>query len=208
MKRLVVCILLLSFLFIAIWLAENCLYQKKVGSIEAKKDIQQTQLTKKQLPTLTQTDVSFITKRDKVLETIIKSPLYFSVKTQKFSVNRWTITIKLEGEIKGAADAADLRLELPENLTVSNIKVGPAFPFYPRKVAVNNYLLISGVASADNNQMVFGEPNKIFAELTVQTINNQLDIKKIVVDKNDTKIYLNGESILDINKSIKIIDLP
>ena len=72
-----------------------------------------------------------------------------------------------------------------------------------------NYLLVTGLASANNNEMVYGKPNKTFAEFTVSTSdNNQAGKKQITISQEDTKIYLNGESVLDTVKSVKFIELP
>lgn len=209
MKSFIVNVFFLFFVSVIIWSIANYSYQKKLSLLEEEKNICQKQLTqKKQSTPLTLADASFIIQKDKGLASVKKSPFYFSAKTQKLTINQWRITVELAGEVEGAADAADLRLDLPESLTVSDIKTGPAFPIYPRKVIAVNYLLITGLASTDNDQMIFGQPNKIFAEFTVQATDNQFIKKQITVNKEDTKIYLKGESVLDTSKSVNLIYLP
>lgn len=208
MKSFIVNIIFLFFISIIIWLITNYSYQKKFNLLETEKNNCQKQLAVKKQPILTLSDTAFIIKKNKELESVIKSPLYFNASVQKLTANQWIITIELIGKIDGAADAADFKIDLPEGLTASNLKPGPAFPLYPRKVINNNYLLVTGLASVNNSQMVFGEPNKIFVEFNVQATDNQPSKKQIVVNKEDTKIYLNGESVLDTEKTVVRIDLP
>lgn len=195
MKKFAVVILFLLLLSITIWIA----FQRKTEPFKDEKKYQ---------PALTKIDTSFILKRDKVLESVIKSPLYFDAKTQKLTTNKWKVTINLSGDINGAADAADIKLNLSEGLTISELKEGSAFPLYPRKVISNNYILVTGLATIINSKMIFGEPNKIFFEFIVQTTENHQNARLIRIDVNDTKIYLNGESVLDIDKNVSLIDLP
>ena len=207
MKQFIINIFILFFISIIVWLASNYSYQNKLNLLEAEKNNCRRQLTEKKQSALTLADVSFIIKKDKALASVKKSLFYFNVKTQKLTINQWRITVELKGEVESAADAADFKLDLPESLTVSDLKVGPAFPIYPRKVVAANYLLVTGLISTNNNQMIFGEPNKIFAEFTVLATDNQPNIKQIIVNREGTKIYLNGESILDTVKSVSLIDL-
>lgn len=208
MKRFIVNIFVLFFISIIIWLTVNYIYQKRFNLLEIEKNNCQKQLAEKKQSSLTLADTSFIFEKDKVLASVKKSPLYFSAKTQKLAIDQWRITVELKGGVEGAADAADFRIDLPENLTVSDLKVGPAFPIYPRKVVTANYLLVTGLASTNNNQMVLGQPNKIFAEFTILATDNKLNKKQITVNEEDTKIYLNGKSVLDTSKSVGLIDLP
>lgn len=208
MKRFIVDFFVLLFISIIIYLGISYSYQRKLDLLKAEINNYQKQLLQKKLPILTLADISFVFDKYKELMSIKKTPLYFTANTQKLSINQWKVTVELDGGDDGAADAADLRLDFPEGLTVFDLKTGSAFPLYPRKVVADNYILLTGLASIDNNQMVFGKPNKIFAEFTVQTKDNQLNKKQITVNKEDTKIYLNGESVLDTGKSVNLIDLP
>lgn len=208
MKQFIINAFIIFFISLVIWSVTNYSYQKKFDSLEVEKNICKEQLTEKKQPILTLSDAAFVIKREKELESVIKSPLYFNAKVQKLIANQWTITIELVGAVDGAADAADLKVNLPDDLTASSLKTGTAFPLYPRKVVDANYLLVTGLASPDNNKMVYGKPNKIFAEFTVSASDNQTSKKQIVVNEEDTKIYLNGESVLDTIKSVKLIDLP
>jgi len=206
MRQLIINVFILFLLAIIIWLTIDFSYQKKLKTLETEKNNYQNELTKKALPTLTSADASFIAERNKALAPIIKSPLFYSVKTQKLNLNKWKITIKLEGAIEGAADAADLKLDLPEKLTISDLKIGPAFPLFPRKIITTKYLLVTGVISTYQNQVVFGQPNKVFVEFVAEA-TDKLNRRQIIVNKDGTKIYLNGESVLDVNKSVSQIDL-
>jgi len=207
MKKLIVNIFILFFISIIIWLAVNYSYQKQLNLLQAEKNNCRRQLTEKKQSNLTLTDVSFIINKDKELATAKKSPFYFNASVQKLADNLFRVKIELKGESEGAADVADFKLNLTEGLTISDLQTGPAFPIYPRKVIAADYLLVTGLASTNNNQMVLGKPNKVFAEFTVETTGKQ-NIKQISVNKEDTKIYLNAESILNISKSVSLIDLP
>ena len=209
MRRFIVNIFILFFISLAVGFVLNYSYQKKLAFLLAEKNSCQKQLIGKKPPILTLSDASFVSKRDKELESVTKSPLYFSAKTNKLSVSRWVVTIELSGLTDSAADAADLKVIIPEDLIATDLKTGNAFPLYPRQVIDGNYLLVTGLASPNNNEMIFGKPNKIFAEFTVSAVNNnQTSKRQIVIDAGDTKIYLNGESILNTDKTVKLIDLP
>lgn len=209
MRRFVIDIFVLFFISLAVGFVLNYSYQKKLALLFTEKNSCQKQLTEKKPPILTLSDASFVSKRDKELESVTKSPLYFSAKTDKQSVSRWVVTIELSGLADSAADAADLKVIIPEDLIASDLKMGNAFPLYPRQVIDGNYLLVTGLASPNNNEMIFGKPNKIFAEFTVTVVNsNQTSKRQITIDESDTKIYLDGESVLNTDRTVKLINLP
>jgi hypothetical protein len=208
MRRFVVDLFVLFFVSLLIGSVLNYSYQKKLALLTIEKNNCQKQLVEKKPPVLTLSDASFVSKRDKELESVKKSPLYFSAKTNKLSASQWIVTIELSGLPDSAADASDLKIIIPENLVASDLKVGNAFPIFPRQVIDGSYLLVTGLASTNNNEMLYGKPNKIFAEFTVTVANNnQTDKRQITVDTTDTKIYLNGESVLNTDKSVKLINL-
>ncbi|MFA6532429.1 MAG: hypothetical protein WCT22_00350 [Patescibacteria group bacterium] len=208
MRRFVVDLFVLFFVSLVIGSVLNYSYQKKLALLTIEKNNCQKQLVEKKPPVLTLSDASFVSKRDKELESVKKSPLYFSAKTNKLSASQWIVTIELSGLPDSAADASDLKIIIPENLVASDLKVGNAFPIFPRQVIDGSYLLVTGLASTNNNEMLYGKPNKIFAEFTVTVANNnQTDKRQITVDTTDTKIYLNGESVLNTDKSVKLINL-
>ncbi len=209
MKQFIVNAFIIFFISLIIWSVTNYSYQKKFALLESEKNSCQKLLVEKNPQVLTLSDASFVSKRDKELDLITKNLLYFSTKTKELFSGQWVVTIELSGEADSAADAADLKVIIPESLVVSNLKVGNAFPIFPRQVIDGNYLLVTGLASANNNEMVYGKPNKTFAEFTVSTSdNNQAGKKQITISQEDTKIYLNGESVLDTVKSVKFIELP
>jgi hypothetical protein len=116
------------------------------------------------------------------------------------------VTIELQGEAKSAADAADLKLDLPVSASLSALNTGSAFPVYARKIFDNHSLIISGLASLKNNQIILGRPNQIFAEFIIELEKNKKQ-KAITLNKEGTKIYLNGDDIFDINKIFEEINL-
>lgn len=207
MRQIIINVFTLLLVSIIVWVTANYSYQKKLNLLETEKNVCRKQLTENKQSSLTSADASFIIQKEKELASVKKSLLYFNVKVQKLTINQWKITVKLEGDVDGAADAADLRLDFPIGLTFSDLQVGPAFPIYPRKVITEDYLLVTGLVSVNNNQMIFGKPNNIFVEFTIQTTDNQSSNKQIAVNNEDTKIYLNGESILDTGKSAGLIYL-
>jgi len=210
MKSFIVNIFVLFFISVVIWSITNYSYQKKFDSLELEKNscLKQKRTIEEKRPILTMKDVSFANNRDKELETITKSQLYFDTKVQKLTDNQWKITIKLAGNVEGAADAADFKINIPIGLTVSDLKTGIAFPLYPRKVITENYLLVTGLASTVDNKLVFGKPNSVFAEFMAEATDGQLNKKPIPINDQETKVYLNGESVLDAAKSVSQINLP
>lgn len=209
MRRSIAYMFVLFFISLSVYCILNYSYQKKLALLISEKNNCQKQLLEKNPPILTLSDASFVSKRDKELESVKKSLLYFSAKINKLSANQWIITIELTGAAESAADAADLKIVIPDGFITSDLKVGNSFPIFPRQVIDGNYLLVTGIASPNNSEMTYGKPNKTFAEFTVTAVNNnQFNKKAIEVDTIDTKIYLSGESVLDVDKSVKLINLP
>ncbi len=189
------------------WFLADRFYQKKINLLLEEKAICQKELTQKKEPLSTLNDVYLLAQKEKVLASVKKSLLNFSADTEKISQNKWKVIIKLEGDSQSAADAADLKLDLPRSSVVSDLKTGPAFPIYPRQIINDSFILVTGLASFDKNQFVLAQPQKLFVEFTIQISNLSQDNNQININKTDTKIFLSGENIYDSNKSFNQIIL-
>ncbi|KKQ23988.1 MAG: hypothetical protein US40_C0009G0032 [Candidatus Roizmanbacteria bacterium GW2011_GWC2_37_13] len=147
-------------------------------------------------------DIFFLSQKAKAETTVKKAGLYFSYKTAKFEDNLFKISIYLDGDEEGGADAADLKTNL-NNLKVKYLVNGEAFPAYPRKLTENNYILVTGTASLLGSKFIYGQRG-LFVELIAEKID-PLRKSEATLDLEGTKIYLNGESILDEEKTFKKI---
>jgi len=192
---------------ITLFLADR-FYQKKISLLLQDKTLCQKELTQKNQPLSTLNDAYLVVRKEIVLASVKKSLLTFSAVTAKLSQDKWKVTVWLNGNSQGAADASDLKLNLPASAIVTDLKTGSAFPIYPRQVIDEKYLLITGLASFNNNQFVLARPQKIFVEFTIEISNLLENERKIIVDQTDTKIYLNGESVYNPDQPFNQITLP
>ncbi len=103
-------------------------------------------------------------------------------------------------------DAADLALSYSDNLTFSQILPGTAFPSYPRKIASEGAIIITGVASFNTN-IQFGESNKVFVTFVVEKLRDKNQKGTISIDVANTKVYMLEKSIFNESKSFKQIEL-
>ena len=203
MKNIIIYILsTISVIACIVWLNTSYNNQKKIALLEESNSACQQKLS------TGLGDFYLMAQKNKTLATFKTSPLFFTANTVKNN-DQWQVSVYLQGDGRAAADAADLRLDFSSNLEVAEIKTGTAFPLYPRKVTGKNYLLITGLASLANNNVVFGQPGKLFADITIKTTGTGTNQKySLILNKSDTKIYLNGESIFDEKKSFNQIELP
>jgi len=209
MKNIIIYILsVISVIACIVWLNTSYNNQKKIALLEELNSACQQKLDRQQKLSISLGDFYLMAQKNKTLATFKTSPLFFTTNTVKNN-NQWQVSVYLQGDGRAAADAADLRLDFGNNLEVVEIKTGTAFPLYPRKVIGKNYLLITGLASLANNNVVFGQPGKLFADITIEasgTASNQKH--SLSLNKSDTKIYLNGESVFDDKKTFNQIVLP
>jgi len=209
MKNLIIYALSgISVIACIFWINNSRNYQKKIALLEEVNSTCQQKVDQQQKLSISLNDFYLMAQKNKTLAKFNASPLYFTANAVKNN-NQWKISIYLQGDGLAAADAADLRLDFGNNLKVTEIKTGTSFPLYPRKVTGDDYLLITGLASLANNNVVFGQPGKLFADITIEASETASNQKySLSLNKSDTKIYLNGESVFDDKKTFSQIVLP
>lgn len=192
-----------------IFLTTKFVYQNKIDEIQLEKQSCTNELTNISIPTITFENVELVSQKNQIITDLEKSLLFFSSKVYKLSSNRWQITVKLEGPDYAGADAVDLYLNFDKKIKIDEILTGKAFPLYPRKIIAENYLLVSGVASIDENKISFGQPDNTFITFIVSTDTPETDSYKIPLKLNanmeETRIYFNGETVFDKDKTFKEI---
>lgn len=183
--------------------------QKKVSSSIQTEKLCQTQL--QQAIVLAKKNsaqnVCLSAQKEKVLEKVQDSKVYFSIKTSQTSAVETDIIISLLGGPSMKMDASDLVLNYTDNLTVLEIIPGQSFPTYPRKIAENGVITITGVARLDGNGIKLGEPNTIFATLRVKKTGDARQKATITVSTTNTSAYLEGNAVLDPSLTFGKIEL-
>lgn len=152
-------------------------------------------------------DLNLFTQKTQELEKVVESTVYFSSQSTPLSDTKTKVVISLIGGDSMKSDASDLMMRYSENLTILEIIPGDAFPSYPRKATTSGEITITGIASLENNEIKFGEPNKVFTSLIFEKTGNLKEKGTITIDKGVTQIYLQGKSIIDANKTLKQIEL-
>lgn len=197
--------LFLAILFISVLLvffATKSFYEKRLEEIKKEVDIYKEMLSDKENQTRNLSDIFFLSQKAKAEVSVKKTDLYFSYKMNKLESGLFKISIYFEGDNKAAADAADIKINL-KNLEVKSIFPGKAFPSYPRSLAKDNYLLVTGTAVLQGSSFVYGKP-ELFAELTIGK-TDQTEKSEAVLDLEGTKVYLGGESVFNAEKTFKKI---
>ncbi len=152
-------------------------------------------------------DVCLSMQKKKALEQVQNSKVYFSIKKSQRSAIETDIIISLLGGQSMKMDASDLVLNYTDNLTILEIIPGQSFPTYPRKIAENGVITITGVARLDGNGIKLGEPNTIFTTLRVKKIGDARQKAMITVNTTKTSAYLEGNVVLDPSLTFEKIEL-
>jgi len=153
-----------------------------------------------------QTATELFTNKTAELQDVVKGKLSFVSSVKKSGTDTYQVTIKLQGESRMKTDAADLVLAYGPDLEISDVTVGTAFPSYPRKTIGPASVTITGLATVAGTDMSFGKPDAVFAVLTVKKLTPEKQAR-LILDTNNTNVYLMGESVMDYNASFMAIEL-
>lgn len=125
-----------------------------------------------------------------------KNKMYFTYQQESIDKINKIITVKLDGPGDIKADAIDLQLDFNDNIAVKKIITGDSFLFYPRKIIKENYLLVTGVAINQNNQVLFAKPKTTFIKIKIEIKKPDQKIS-IKFNPQQSKIYFSGIDIAD-----------
>lgn len=133
--------------------------------------------------------------------------MYFSYQLTADQEGQEILSVNLDSLTPNIlADAIDLRLDFDEGIEIVEVVDGNSFSLYPRKIIEENFVLITGVALTQKNEIQFAKPKTTFITLKLKT--NSLDDKLVInFNRQESKIYLSGNDILDINRSFSQIKL-
>jgi len=157
---------------------------------------QQPEITPVPTKAMSLNDLYLVAQKAEALKNLSDTEVYFSAVKKPLSANRFYVEIYLSAQENTRVDGADLVMNLDPNLTVANLQKGSVFPQYPRLIADNNQIIITGLASLSGNNLKLGEPNQLFASFEVYK-NSSAKAPTITVDQNSTKAFLNGEYVLN-----------
>lgn len=207
-KRMAVFILLFITFLAGFFVSQN-ISRKEIDRIISQKN--ECVLKAQSGATLTRTisdeDLNLYFQKRKMLESTVESRLFFSPRVTKTQAGKTEVDIQLAGGANMKADASDLVLKYTNNLHILEIKPGTAFPLYPRKAIREGVLTITGVAALSGGNLAYGESNKPFITIVVEKVGPPAQIGLLSVDKINTQIYLQGNSIFDASKTFNQIEL-
>lgn len=207
--RGILLVLLFPLFFIGGYYTSERTMQKKIQSSisqgkECKTQLQQALgLAKKEI----KQDVCLSVQKEKALEKVEETQVYFSSKVVRKSPTVVDVEISLMGGNSMRIDASDLVLNYSENLKITEMIPGPALPSYPRKLSEGGVITLTGIASLNGNGIIFGQPNNIFVTLHVEKTGELKQKGVITLNKTDTNAFLQGNPILDISKTFETIEL-
>ena len=132
--------------------------------------------------------------------------MYFSYQLTSSGPDQKILNINLDSLTPNIlADAIDLRLDFDRGIEIVEVIDGNSFSLYPRKIITENFILITGVALDQKSEIRFAKPKTTFIKLKLKT--NSLDGKPIIsFNRQESKIYLSGNDILDLNRSFSQIE--
>lgn len=172
---------------------KECMLQLKQALDLAKKEIKK--------------DICLSVQKEKVLESVEETKVYFSSKTTKRTPTEFDVAISLMGGDSMRIDASDLVLNYSENLSIIEMIPGPALPSYPRKLSESGVIILTGIARLDGDGITLGQPNNIFVTLHVKKTGDSKQKGIITVNKNDTNAFLQGNAILDGEHTFETVEL-
>jgi len=127
--------------------------------------------------------------------------LFFSAKSTQLPGGDTQIEITLDGNPATSVDAVDLVLTYNNDTVVKEIKKGTAFPSYPRTLAKNGSITITGIALPMGNTISYGKVGSLFATITV----NKKPGTALILNTKNTQAYFNGAPILDFARTFKTL---
>jgi len=198
MKKIAV-VLFFVFLFLGGFFTSQTDLEKRIKTITEERDIYKALSQKiKECPKQEcKQDVKLTQEKEKVLENVVESKIHFTAVKSSNSSSAIVVTVTMMGGSAMKVDAADLVMNYSSNLKISKITPGKAFPTFPRMIAENGTLTVTGVATIGANGIVMGTPNEVYATFEVEKVG---DIKgTITLDKINTKAFLQGNAVLDEN---------
>jgi len=209
MKKTIILLLILISFLIGFYF-NKLANQKKINqAIEKKQRLEkENQVLQKEKVKINQESTELTLNKNKTLEKIVPSTVFFTYKTFYLTNNQYRIDIYLNGQTDGSADVADLVLNLSDNLTVVKIDQGTVFASYPRSLVDKNIITITGMTVVKNNNFQFGKLNILFVSLTLEKKPIAASTKTTVrLNHENSKVFLLGKSILDYQHSFSEINL-
>ena len=208
LKKCIIFLLFILFYLGGFYTSETSTKKKVTSCIQTEKlcqsQLKQTIVLAKKNTTQ---DICLSTQKEKALEKVQDSKVYFSIKTSQKSEIETDIVISLLGGLSMKVDASDLVLNYTDNLTILEIIPGQSFPIYPRKIAENGVVTITGIARLDGSGVKLGESNTVFATLRVQKTGDIKQKASITLNTTNTSAYLEGRAVIDSSLTFGKIEL-
>lgn len=146
-------------------------------------------------------------EKEKSLEDVIESKISFVSRTKRFSSTKTVVTVTMVGGQGMKVDASDLVFLYSKNLKIGAITPGTAFPLYPRMVAEDGILTITGIATIGSGEIIMGKPNEIYVEFEVEKIGDATEKGTITLDTVNTNAFLQSNSVLDEGRKNEVIEI-
>ncbi|OGG25730.1 hypothetical protein A2960_05265 [Candidatus Gottesmanbacteria bacterium RIFCSPLOWO2_01_FULL_39_12b] len=195
----------LLIIYISSFIFLNSYYTKKIRLLTQEKNSCQIAQVLNPTPHLELNDVFLYGQKMKAVLSSPTEMMFFSNTHNKIDGNSWQIIINLEGNSDQLTDSANLQLDYDNGISDIQITPGDAFPLYPKIIQNKTMLSITGIATISQNNITYGQSNKIFATLLVHP--NPTVKKAILTINNNSKIYFLSQNILDQERTFKEIEL-
>lgn len=185
-------------------------YQEKIDALTATRcNCEESQLLQDQKSEKTGFKELLVAKQ-KVESDISSTPgnVFFTAQIKEKYQDTEVIEFRLEGDSRTIVYTADLIITFnPDKTEILDINSGATFPLYPRKNRIGNKIVITGVSSINNNNLIFGRPNSVYASVKIRRKSNP-DAKDVLnIDEDNTKVFYQTQNVLDWNNSVKSISI-
>jgi hypothetical protein len=201
MKKIAVILLFISFFLGGFFTSQNILEKRiQVITLEKEKYKSLSQKIQECPQKECKQDIKLTAEKEKALENVVESKIHFSAKKTQTSPILTTVVVTMLGGSAMKVDASDLVFSYTDNLKILKITPGTAFPSYPRIVAENSMLTITGIATIGDKGIILGKPNETYITFEVEKIGDTAKKGILTIDKTNTKAFLQGNSVLDENQ--------
>ncbi len=153
------------------------------------------------VPTLSSLDLSLTAEKNRIRSQSGESLISFNSQVSRLDINRRRIEIVLTGDDQAVADAADLVINLPLGIVVDKITPDDAFPLYPRIKQTGQQLLMTGLASIKDGEIILGKVNRRFCTVDLRIPESSNLPAVLYIDENNSNIYFSGNNITDKQNS-------
>jgi len=135
------------------------------------------------------------------------SPVSVTMKVIQSTNDFVRVEVSFVGSDTTKLYASDVVLRVPSgSVSSAEVEAGAAFPKYLRSTFDGSTIVITGGAEIQDNTIVFGQPNRVFATLVLKK-KSQATPVSLTLDTTNTVIYYQTQDMLDGKNSTSTLKI-